>query len=68
MPNTPNLSNLTQEHIVVEEVVSEVPEPTIPQQAPSPKPVVKRPRFKARDYDPLGNGGLTSESGRFKVR
>jgi hypothetical protein len=51
---------------IAETVESEVPQPTITEEHPSPLPKIRRKGFKARDYDNQ-RGGMTSESGRFKT-
>ena len=65
---TKDLSNITKPiQEVVETVESSLPAPMITEEHPSPRPKVRRAGFKAMNYDNQ-RGGMTSESGRFKVR
>jgi hypothetical protein len=63
-----NLTNITKPiQEVVETVVTPLPPPMITEEHPTPRPKIRRAGFKAMNYDNQ-NGGMTSESGRFKVR
>lgn len=57
---------IKKEETKEEEIVLPIRQPSNPFDRPAPRPITKRLQVTSQTYDPYGDGGMTTQSGRFK--